>query len=269
MGRLLSLTVLALFVLMPAASSAADLDLTQRKVTVSGKLNVAAATKVADSLISIDAQAQAPIFMIVTATDGTAQGVMLLADTIRSLNSPVVSVVATQVHGAGAAVATFADKVVVYRSAGLAFTDVPYEGVKKYEEPKPPSAAPAKKDGDDAKEPPKAKESPKDKDKPKPKAKAKAKERTATEKFLQDVVRTKYLERFHQALAKRIHWKAKRLAKQLSDEGGIILTPKEAVEQKIADEVIDRISYEKLPEIKREVKVTTTDKVTTTEQRSE
>jgi len=256
MGRLLNRIILGICLLAPVSASASTLQLTQRKVQVSGTLNVASATKVSNSLISIAAQADAPIYMVVTATGGTAQGVMLIADTIRSLKSPVVAVVTTQVHGAGAAVATFADKVVVYRSAGFAFTEVEYEGVKKYEPPRP---SPAAKKGEekDAKDAKPAKPAPS------------AKERSATEKFLQDVVRSQYLARFQEALARRIHWKPKKLKSTLADAGGLFLTPEQAVEQRVADEVIEKISYAKLPEVKREVKVTTTDQVTTTSPKSQ
>lgn len=248
MSRLLSLSLLLSAVLIGSTASAGTLELTQRKVTVSGTLNVSSASKLSDSLVGLDGQAEAPIYMVVTATGGSAQGVMLVADTIRSLESPVVAVVTTQVHGAGAAVATFADRVVVYRSGGFAFTEVPYEGVKKYV---PPPEPPAAKEGEEAK------------------PKAKPKKREAGEKFLQDVVRKQYLDRFHAALAKRIRRKASDLSKTLEEEGGFILTPEQALKAKVADQVIDRITYKRLPEVKREVKVTTTDKVTTTERRPE
>ena len=248
MSRLVPMCFLIVTVLLGTSASAGTLELTQRKLSVSGKLNVSSASKLSDSLVAMDGQAEAPIYMVVTATDGTAQGVMLLADTIRSLESPVVAVVTTQVHGAGAAIAPFADRVVVYRSGGFAFTEVPYEGVKKYV---PPPAPPAPKEGAEAKPAPKKKE------------------REAREKFLQDVVRKQYLDRFYSALAKRIHRKAAEISKTLEKDGGFILTPDQALKAKIADQVVDRITYTRLPEVKREVKVTTTDKVTTTERRPE
>jgi ATP-dependent protease ClpP protease subunit len=262
MSRLVQLSSFMIALLFVTSTTASALELTQRKLDVSGALNVAKASKLSAVLVTMDGQAEAPIFMVVTATEGTAQGVMLLADTIRSLRSPVVSVVTTQVHGAGAAIATFADRVVVYRSGGFAFTEVPYEGVKKYVEPPEPSAP---KEGKDAK--PKGKDAKAEGKDAKPSPKKK--ERETGKKFLQDVVRTQYLERFHKALAKRIHRTAKDLSETLEKEGGFILTPDQALKAKIADEVVDRITYTRLPEVKREVKVTTTDKVTTTERRSE
>ena len=130
-----------LLVITGLSSAAMALDLTQRKVTVDSKLNVSSATKVANKLIAFDAQADAPITLMISATDGSAQGVQLLADTIRSLKSPVVAAVVTQVHGAGAALATFTDRVLVYPSAGFVFTELPYEGVKKPKKPEPKKPA--------------------------------------------------------------------------------------------------------------------------------
>ena len=226
------------------------LELTQRKLTVAGKLNVAAATKVADKLIAFDAQAEAAIFMFVTATKGSAQGVMIVADTIRSLRSPVVAVVATQVHGAGTALVPFADKVFIYPSAGLVFTEVEYEGVKKPEpqsqEAPKPAAKPAAK--------PEAKGAP-----PTPKKKQKP---TAEERFLQQA-RQSFLDRFYSRLAQRISWRDLAFKVKLA-EGGFVLTPEEALRQKIVDTVVDRISFTQLPEVKREVKIVTTEKTSKT-----
>ena len=219
------------------AASAQALDLTQRKLTVESKLNVSQATKIADKLIAFDAQAEAPITLMISATAGSAQGVQLLADTIRSLKSPVIAAVMTQVHGAGAALATFSDRVVVYPSAGFVFTELPYEGVKKPKKPKPTK---------------KSEESEESSEKP---------EEPEPEELLLQEARKNYLERFNARLAKRIKWKPKKLEKKMA-LGGFIVSAEEAVRMKIADAVVERITYTTLPETKRETKVTTTDKRT-------
>lgn len=234
MLRSLIAATAALALVITAAGSASALDLTQRKVEVAGKLNVAAASKIADTLIAFDAAAEAPIYLMITATEGSAQGVMMVADTVRSLVSPVVSVVVTQVHGPGAALAPFGDQVLIYRSAGLVFTEVDYEGVKK---PEPPKKA----------EPPKEGEKAPEVEPPKP------------EEVLLQAARSAYLERFYGQLAERMLWRSAMLTSKLA-EGGFVMTPEEAVRHKIAARVVDRITYTKLPEVKREVKVITTRK---------
>lgn len=232
--RILLIALSLLLVVTGLSGAAMALDLTQRKVTVDSKLNVSAATKVADKLIAFDAQADAPITLMISATEGSAQGVQLLADTIRSLKSPVVAAVITQVHGAGAALATFTDRVLVYPSAGFVFTELPYEGVKKPKKPEPKKPA---AEGEEA-------EAPKP---PEP------------EEVLLQEARTTYLERFNARLAKRIRWKAKKLSKKMT-EGGFIVNAEEAVRMKVADAVVESITYTTLPETKRETKITTTDK---------
>ena len=217
--------------------SASALDLTQRKVTVDGTLNVSAATKLADKLIAFDSAADAPITMMITATEGSAQGVQLVADTIRSLKSPVVAAVVTQVHGAGAAVATFADRVLIYPSAGFVFTELEYEGVKK---PEPERPAPPAAEGEAS-------------------AEAAVEKTPDPEAVLLQAARQAYLERFNARLARRIHWKTKKLEAKLA-KGGFLLTADEAVRQKVADAIVEHITYTELPETKREVKVITTDK---------
>jgi hypothetical protein len=182
---------------------------------------------------------------------------MLLADIIRALKSPVVAVIVTQVHGAGAALAMFTDRALIYPSAGLVFTDVEYEGVKKLEPPEPPEAEEAAKAGED-----KGKD--KDQDKAKAKAimaKAKAKkdkEPTAEDKLLQQA-RSAYLDRFWAALAKRMYLKTPTLTQRIAD-GGFVVTPVEAVQGKLAYQIVDRLSFTPLPSTKREYKVTTTEK---------
>jgi len=238
--RIAASLLASLLVIAGLTSSAWALDLTQRKVAVEGKLNVSAATKIADKLIAFDAQSEAPITMMISATEGSAQGVQLVADTVRSLKSPVVAAVITQVHGPGAAVATFADRVLVYPSAGFVFTELEYEGVKKPEPPKPELPKPTKKaEGDDEAE--------------KPEKKPEA------EELLLQAARKAYLDRFNARLAKRIHLSPKRLAGKLA-KGGFVVTADDAVRQKIADAIVEQITYTELPEIKREIKVITTDK---------
>ncbi|MEZ4266247.1 MAG: ATP-dependent Clp protease proteolytic subunit [Myxococcota bacterium] len=231
MRRLLA-TLVTTAALLLLTLSAHALELTQRQIPVSGSLNVAGAAKVADKILDLESAGIAPIYLIISATDGTAQGVMLVADTIQQVESPVVAVVVTQVHGAGTAVAPFADRVVIYPSAGLVFTEVPYEGVKKPEPPKPLAEGA---------------EAPKEVPKVEP-----------GEVLLQKV-RTTYLDRFWERVATRIRWKSQTLLTRI-EEGGFIVTPREAVEQKMADAIVDRVTLLRLPETKREVKTITTEK---------
>ncbi|MCB9729369.1 MAG: ATP-dependent Clp protease proteolytic subunit [Deltaproteobacteria bacterium] len=228
MLRTLGPLLIALTLSLPAHA----LELTQRQIPVSGSLNVAGAAKIADKILDLESAGTAPIYLIITATEGTAQGVLLVADTIQSVQSPVVAVVVTQVHGAGSAVAPFADRVVIYPSAGMVFTEVPYEGVKKPEPPKPVA------DGAEA-----PKEVPK----------------VEPGEVLLQKARTSFLDRFWERVAHRIHWKSQTLHARI-EEGGFILTPEEALEQKIVDGVVDRITLLRLPEVKRELKTVVTEK---------
>jgi hypothetical protein len=202
------------------------LELTDRQIEVNGVLNLGNARKVATRIIQLDTEVEAPIYLLNSCNEGgTAQAVMMLADTIRSLRSPVVNVVVTEVYGAGAAFALFGDRVVIFPSAGLVFTEVEYEGVHL---PDPP------KEGEQPKElkPP--------------------------EKMLQ-AARTKYLERFWDQVAGRLGMKTPALTAKIA-EGGLAMTPAEAVQQKAAYAVIGNITYTRLGEMKKELKVTTTEK---------
>jgi hypothetical protein len=228
-------------VLLWSANSAFALDLTQRKVDVADSINVSSASKIADKLISFDAQADAPIYLMISATEGSLQGVMLLADTIQSMKSPVVSVVITQVHGAGAALAPFADQVVMYSSSGLVFTSVEYEGVSKPEPPE--SDEPSDESEEDSEE----------------EANDDDKEEVTPEDRMLQTAREDFLDRFHTRLAKRISWSKAKFAKKL-EEGGFLVSPTAAVRQKIAKAVVNRITYTELPESKKEVKITTSHK---------
>ncbi|PKN54079.1 MAG: hypothetical protein CVU56_28460 [Deltaproteobacteria bacterium HGW-Deltaproteobacteria-14] len=228
------LTIALTTALTIAISGAAlALDLTDRNVDVAGKLDVKSASTLSDKLIKLDADSDRPIFLMITATEGSAQGVMIVADTIRSLKSPVVGVVLTQVHDAGAALAPFTDRVLMFPSAGLVFTEVDYEGVKK---PEPPAEL-------------KPGETP-------PKVKAP----TPTELMLQGA-RERFLGRFYGRLAKRLNMKADAL-KAAIDAGGLMLGVDEAVAQKIAYAVVDQLTFTTLPTVKTEVKVVTTRKDT-------
>jgi hypothetical protein len=207
------------------STQAYALHLTDRQVVLGGTIDVATAQKTSAKLLSMDAGAEAPIYLLVSSSRGTAQGVMLLADTVRSLKSPVVAVVQTEVHGAGAALAVMTDRLVMYRSSGLVFTEISYEGVKKLKPPKK-----------DAKEPPK--------------------EPTEKDKLLQ-IVRQAYLDRFWGKVAGRLKMKAAKLNEKLG-EGGFYWTSRQTLKKKVAHSVVEKLLYTKLSEGKSEVKTTTT-----------
>ncbi len=207
------------------STQAYALHLTDRQVVLGGTIDVSNAQKTSSKLLGMDAGAEAPIYLLVSSTRGTAQGVMLLADTVRALKSPVVAVVQTEVHGAGAALAVLTDRLVMYRSSGLVFTEIPYEGVKKI---KPPKA--------DSKEKPK--------------------ELTDKEKLLLSV-RKSYLEQFWARVGSRLKLKKAKLDKQLAG-GGFHWTAKQTLKKKVAHSVVEKLMYTKLPEGKTEVKTTTT-----------
>lgn len=252
MRRLLQITaVLAAFVL--ATSSASALDLTDRQIDVSGKLSVSSAMKIAERLIKFDAQAEAPIYLLVSSTGGSAQGVMLLADAIRSLKSPVVAVVLTHLRGGGAAAPFFADRVLLFRSSGFVFTDVEYEGVKK---PKKKDKKDDKKKDDKAKA---DKKDPKAGDKKEETKKPKDKEPSPEEKLLQQV-REDYLKNFWAAVGKRIKMKPDAILKKIENEGGFVYSAAAAVKSKAAYGFVERITYTKLADTKHEYKVTTSEK---------
>ena len=218
-------------VLLMLAPSASALDLTDRQLSVSGTLTVSSARKVAGSLMVFDAKAKAPIYLMISAGSGSAQAVMLIADTIRAIKSPVVAVALTEVHGAGAALAALADRTYMLRSSGLIFTELEYEGVKK---PAKPPEKPAKAAASAS-------------SKPGPKI-------TPTQALLQQA-REAYLQRFYGVLAKRLDMSASSLTEKI-EAGGLIMSPKQAVKRRVAYGVIRELSYMKLAEKKTELKVT-------------
>ncbi len=238
------LPALLVFALAP---NAAALEITDRQVDLNGTLNIKGAQGVASKLMKLDAKSSQPIYLMVSSSAGTAQGVMIVADTIRSLESPVVAVVTTEVHGAGAAVVPFTDRAYLFRSSGLVFTELSYEGVKK---PKPKTVdAPAKATKDDKKD---------DKDKKKAKAKKKAEPDKRT--LLLQQARVRYLDRFYGRLAKRMFMGSNALKRDI-DNGGLIMTADEAVKKKIAYALVDTMRYRQLPVTKKERKLVRTQKM--------
>ena len=218
-------SIVGLLTVVFLGSHAHALHLTDRQLAVGGAVDVSSAQKTAAKMLAMDAEAEAPIYLMISSTRGSAQGVMLLADTVHALKSPVVAVVQTEVHGAGAALSVLTDRLVMFRSSGLVFTEVPYEGVKKH---KPPT------DG----------------------AKEKNKELTKGETFLQEVRKT-YLAQFWSRVAKRIKMKADAVQKQM-DAGGFHWNARQVLKKKVAHSVVENLQYTKLPEGKTEVKTTTT-----------
>ncbi len=230
MGKFLLVSALMFSVSTPAMAAekkgaTPELQLTDRQISLTARITVPIAQKYSRYLLTHDAAATAPIYLLIATSSGSAQGVMILADTIRALKSPVVAVAQTDLFGAGAALAVMADRLVMYRSAGLHFTELVYEGVRK---PKLKSVRPKRK-------PPTP---------PSP-----------TQLFLQSV-RKNYLNTFWGNIGRRIGMKGDALAKAVTS-GGLSISAAEAVKKKIAHSLVLRMSYHRLADESREVKVTT------------
>lgn len=209
------------------ALPAAALELGPRRIEVSGALDTKAGVKLATDLVKLNEASKDPIYLLVTASGGSAQGVMVVADAIRALESPVVAVVLAPAQGAGAALPLFADRVVMLPSAALVLTEVDYEGVARPPEVKTPPAP-------DAKPPSKS------------------------DVFLQKV-RADYLARFWTAVARRLGDKSgAALQADVEAQGGRIVTADEALKKKIAFEVVSTLETPRVASEKTELKVTTT-----------
>jgi membrane-bound ClpP family serine protease len=219
------------------------LEMTSRRIDVSGSIDTKAGAKLATDMMKLNEAGSEPIYLLITATSGSAQGVMLVADAIRALESPVVAVVLTPVHGAGAALPLFADRIVMMPSAQLVFTEVDYEGVAKPPEPADAKDSTDSKDSKDPKDPKEAKET---------------KPPSAAEQFLQKV-RNDYLDRFWGAVAKRLGERsAATLRAEIESRGGRVLSAQEALDKKIAYEIAKTLVSERTASEKTELKITTT-----------
>lgn len=209
------------------ALPAQALEITERRLDVAGSVDTKDGAKLAADMLKLNEAGSEPIYLLVTATGGSAQGVMLVADAIRALESPVVAVVLTPVRGAGAALPLFADRLVMMPSAELVFTEVEYEGIAKPKEPEEPD---------------------------------KAKPPTPGELFLQKV-RADYLERFWVAVARRLKTSPDALTGDIESRGGRVVTAKQALGDGVAFEIATSLVSERGPSEKVELKITTTRKV--------
>lgn len=226
----LVITALVVAVIAAATSSAHALELSPRRIEVSGAIDARAGAKLASDLMKLDEAGAEPIYLLVTASGGSAQGVMVVADAIKALESPVVAVVLTPVQGAGAALPLFADRVVMLPSAQLVLTEVDYEGVAKPTDPKD--------------------------------VKPDAKPPTKGETFLQKV-RADYLAKFWGLVGKRLGAGAG-LQGEIEAQGGRVIGADEALQKKIAFEIVTSLDSPAVPQEKVEVKTTTTRTTTKT-----
>lgn len=224
-------SLVAALLLSLVSLPALALELTSRRLDVSGQIDTKAGAKLASDLMKLDEDGAEPIYLLVTANGGSAQGVMVVADAIKALKSPVVAVVLTPVSGAGATLPLFTDRVVMLPSAQLVLTDVDYEGVAK------PST-----------------------DKPAPDAKPPSKADTFMQK-----VRADYLAKFWAAVGKRLGGQSgPALQAEIEGNGGKVVTADDALKQKIAFEIVQSLETPSTPSEKTELKTTTTRTITRT-----
>ena len=229
-------TLLALLFTLVALPASA-LEMSSRRIEVSGQIDAKAGAKLAADLMRLNESGPEPIYLLITANGGSAQGVMIVADAIRALQSPGGAVVLTPIQGAGAALPLFADRVVMLPSAQLVLTEVEYEGVAKPPAPAPTPVPPA----------------------PIPEVKPPSKADT----FLQKV-RTDYLAKFWGAVAKRLGGTAAGLQAEMEQQGGRVITADEALQKKIAFEVVSSLETLRTANEKTETKATTTRTTTKT-----
>lgn len=217
---------LAVFALALSAAPAHALEMSARRLEVAAPIDAKAGAKLATDLMKLNEAGAEPVYLLITASGGSAQGVLLVADAIRAVDSPVVAVVMTPVHGAAAALSLFADRLVMLPSSQLVFTEVDYEGVAKPADPKtaPPDAKPP----------------------------------TAAETFLHKV-RADYLQRFWDAVAKRLNEKSGvALMSAIERDGGRVVSAEDALKKKIAFEIASSLVSERVASEKTELKVITT-----------
>lgn len=234
MHRLASF-VLAL-TLTALAALAHSLEVTGRRLEVSAGVDTKVGLKLVADLMKLDEASDSPIYLFVIGSGGSAQGVLMVADAIRSLNAPVVAIVMSPVSGATATLPLFTDRVVMLPSAQLVLTEVDYEGVPRPPEPRA-DAKPA--EGADKKEPTKA------------------------EAFMQSV-RKDYLDRFWAAVGKRLNEQGKTIQATIEGQGGRVITAQEALSKKVAHEVVTTLTTTRSANEKTELKVTTTKNKTRT-----
>lgn len=218
------------------AVPAQALEVTGRRLEVSGGVDTKVGLKLVTDLMKLDEASDSPIYLFVTGSGGSAQGVMMVSDAIKSLGAPVVAVVMAPVSGATATLPLFADRVVMLPNAQLVLTEVDYEGVPRPPEPKAEAeAAPGVSAGPAA-----------------PK-----KEPSKAETFMQSV-RASYLERFWAAVGKRLNEQGKALQAAIEGQGGRVITAQEALNKKVAHEVVSSLTTTRSANEKTELKVTTT-----------
>jgi ClpP class serine protease len=214
------------------SSSARALELGPRRIEIAQALDIRGALKLSQDLLRFNDASNAPIYLLIVAPGGSAQAVMMVADTVRSIDAPVVAVVMAPVSGAGAALALVADQVVMMPSAELQFTEVDYEGIAKRDPPKPdaPPEEPA----------------------------------VAAQRQFQQQLRSDYLKRFWTFVAKRLNENAATLQTTVETRGGFVVTAADALKKKVAVEVVAKIDASRTADEKTEIKATTTRNVVRT-----
>lgn len=216
--------------LIALGATAHALEVTGRRLEVSAGVDTKVGMKLVTDLMKLDESSSSPIYLFITGSGGSAQGVLMVADAIKAIESPVVAVVMAPVQGATATLPLFSDRVVMLASSQLVLTEVDYEGVARPPEPR----ADAKADDKDPK-----------------------KEPSKGEAFLQGV-RKDFLERFWAAVGKRLNEQGKALQGAIEAQGGRVITAQEALSKKVAFEVVSALTTTRSANEKTELKVTTT-----------
>ena len=124
-----SLPALAVVLLACAhtpSAEAVEVELTDRQVTLSGPVTESGINKAVSQMLQLDSQSSDPIWLLIDSPGGSVDAGYILIDVMKTIKSPVYSIVVSKAYSMGAIISVFAKKRYIFPHATMMFHEASY-----------------------------------------------------------------------------------------------------------------------------------------------
>ena len=126
MTRVLPLLFASLVFSAAMPAQAEHIRLTSRLVTLYGAVGQKSIAKIVKKVLEFDAESDDPIWLLIDSYGGSVDSGFILIDLMKTLRSPIYTVVTSKAYSMGAIIAVFAEKRYIYEHATMMLHEASY-----------------------------------------------------------------------------------------------------------------------------------------------
>jgi ATP-dependent Clp protease protease subunit len=110
-------------------ASAVEVELSDRQITLTGAISESNITKAVTQLLQLDGQSHEPVWLMIDSPGGAVDAGLVLIDVMKTVKSPVYTVVVSKAYSMGAIIAVFGAKRFIFPHATMMFHEASYGAI--------------------------------------------------------------------------------------------------------------------------------------------